>query len=522
MKQRPPPAANQGLAREQQRYQFLLQTAADGIHIVDRQGRLVEASDSFYRMLGYPPGTALKLADWDTQWNRAELAAKIAELIQQPAAFETRHRRSDGQVIDVEVSARGIEIDGEPLLYASSRDITQRKRAEAELRLSEEKLRKLYELSPLGIALTGMDGQFLDFNPAFRDICGYTEEELKVIDYWQLTPPEYAEQEAAQLESLRRSGRYGPYEKEYQRKDGRRVPLRLNGMLVQGRDGAPCIWSIIEDVTAQRAAENEIRRSNAELEQFAYAVSHDLRQPLRMVGSYLQLLGRALEGQLDADTRQCLDYALEGARRMDQMILSLLDYSKVGRKGTPMALLASREALDEALAFLGPEQAATGGTVTVAGEWPELIASHDELARLFQNLVGNALKYHAAGQRPLVEVTAYAQPAWLRVEVRDHGIGIAEGQAGRLFHVFSRLQSRARYEGSGIGLALCRKIVERHGGRIGVESAGEGRGSCFWFELPLPAADEAVVDPPTAPTKGGIRRNLERQSPYPPLPQARP
>jgi light-regulated signal transduction histidine kinase (bacteriophytochrome) len=250
------------------------------------------------------------------------------------------------------------------------------------------------------------------------------------------------------------------------------------------RDGAPCIWSIVEDITAQKAAENEIRHSNSELEQFAYAISHDMRQPLRMITSYLQLIGKALAGKLDDETRQYLAFAVDGAKRMDQMIVSLLEFSRIGRKTKPFALLSSREALDEALIFLGPEIETSHGTVDVTGDWPELVASRDELVRLLQNLISNALKYHPEEQIPRVEVKAIEMPDIFRVEVQDQGIGIDPSQTGRLFQVFSRLQSRARFEGSGVGLALCRKIVEHHGGRIGVNSEGEGCGSTFWFELP--------------------------------------
>jgi len=261
--------------------------------------------------------------------------------------------------------------------------------------------------------------------------------------------------------------------------DSHAVPLR------DTRGNITALLSVTRDITERKAVEDELKRSNAELEQFAYAISHDMRQPLRMVTSYLTLIEKALSGQLDDNTRQYFFFAIDGAKRMDQMILALLDYSRVGRKTEIKTHIASRAAVDEALLFLTPALEASGGSVEVSGDWPELIASRDELSRLLQNLIDNAIKYHEPNQPPQVEVHGSQSGNSFRVEVRDQGIGIAPDQIGRLFNVFSRLQSRSRFEGSGVGLALCRKIVEHHGGNIGVNSAGEGYGSVFWFELPI-------------------------------------
>lgn len=234
-----------------------------------------------------------------------------------------------------------------------------------------------------------------------------------------------------------------------------------------------------------REQEAQLRDSNADLEQFAYSVSHDMRQPLRMVSGHLQLLARALEGQLDGEARESLEFALDGARRMDAMIVSLLDYSRVGRKTQPKQRVASREALDEALRFLEPEIDEREAQVTVEGGWPQVHASLDELSRLLQNLIGNAIKYHDK-RRPIeVRVTSAVVDERWQVVVEDNGIGIEPAQLPRLFRFFSRLHASDRYPGTGMGLALCRRIVEHHGGTLRAESEGSGRGSRFIFELPL-------------------------------------
>jgi len=410
-----------------------------------------------------------------------------AASLMQPWATRLRTLWPDGSIRWLRINATPDQSQDSIIFwYGYAQDITEEYRVESRLRETEEKLGSLYRLSPLGIALTDMAGHFIDFNSAFENLFGYTAEQLKALDYWDVTPREYEQQEAIQLESIARSGAYGPYEKEYIRKDGSRVPVRLNGVIIHGRDGEAYIWSIIEDMTESRAILDELKRSNAELEQFAYAVSHDMRQPLRMIGSYLQIIERTLDNQLDDETRSYMGFAVDGARRMEQMILSLLEYSRVGRASGAINRMNSHKALEEALLYLGPEIKASGGQITVSGTWPQISASHDEMTRLLQNLIGNALKYHPENVAPCIEVMASGKlPDRFRVEVRDNGIGIDPTQMDRLFQVFSRLQPRVRYDGVGVGLALCRKIVEHHGGVIGVTSEGEGKGSTFWFEIPV-------------------------------------
>lgn len=270
--------------------------------------------------------------------------------------------------------------------------------------------------------------------------------------------------------------------------DGRWIWILGAGQVVE-RDGqgqAIRALGIHLDISQRKAMELELERSNAELKQFAYAASHDLRQPLRMVNSYVQMLERRLQDKLDDDTRKMMHYARDGALRMDQMLVSLLEYSRVGRVGQPQALIDSRARLDEALHFLAPAVKAAQATISITGDWPQIWASPDEMTRLFQNLVDNALKYHAADTAPEVRISVEPDRSGWRFIVSDNGIGIDPAQAGRLFTMFQRLQTREKFDGTGVGLAICRKIVERHGGQIWVESAGEGLGSRFCFTLPQP------------------------------------
>jgi signal transduction histidine kinase len=243
-----------------------------------------------------------------------------------------------------------------------------------------------------------------------------------------------------------------------------------------------------------KKSEAELQRSNSELEQFSYSISHDMRQPLRMISSYLQLLQNGLGDTLDAEKREFFNFAIDGAQRLDAMLRGLLDYSRIGRKGEPPAWIDSRAALDDALLFLRPAIAEAQAELRIDGEWPRLLASPDELLRLLQNLIGNALKFRVEGRPPVVTVSSEVINGHWRFCVADNGVGILPDQIGRLFQVFQRLQSRTAFEGTGIGLALCRKIAEHHGGKIWAESAGEGLGSRFCVELPLP--QEAIEATP--------------------------
>jgi signal transduction histidine kinase len=227
----------------------------------------------------------------------------------------------------------------------------------------------------------------------------------------------------------------------------------------------------------------EIARSNAELQQFAYVASHDMREPLRMISSYLSLLERRLGQGLDQDGHDFLAFAKDGAQRLDRMILGLLDYSRIGRGGEEKEAVALSDALAEAVANLAVPIRDNQARVEVAGDLPVVWGCRAELVRLLQNLVANAVKYRAADRPPVVTVSARRDGAEWVVSVADNGVGIPDDQTERIFGIFQRLHG-AEIEGCGIGLAACRKIADHHGGRIWAESE-VGTGSTLRFTLPV-------------------------------------
>jgi hypothetical protein len=232
----------------------------------------------------------------------------------------------------------------------------------------------------------------------------------------------------------------------------------------------------------------ELARSNAELEQFAYVASHDLQEPLRVIVNYLQLLERRYQGNIDAEAEKFIARAVAGAGRMKQLITDLLLYSRVGTKGKPLdptdCEAACREALDNLRAAV--EEA---GAVVHLQALPTVQADAGQMTQLFQNLIGNAVKFHGP-EPPEVEVAAEPQGEEWRFAVRDNGIGMEPEYLERIFGVFQRLHTRTEYPGTGIGLAVCQKIVERHRGRIWAESA-LGQGSTFYFTIPRQGGSQA-------------------------------
>jgi len=238
------------------------------------------------------------------------------------------------------------------------------------------------------------------------------------------------------------------------------------------------------EATSRLAESNaKLGRSNAELEQFAYVASHDLRQPLRMISSYVALLERYYHDALDDQAREFIAFAVQGAKRMDRLIVDLLEYSRIGRRERPMELIPLSEILREASMNLRPATEEAGGSVTLPDNLPTISGNREELVRLFQNLIGNGLKYHAPDRPPVITLTCRADAGDWLVEVKDNGIGIEAKYFDSIFGIFQRLHTEDSYEGTGIGLAVCKKIIEHHGGSISVSSE-PGQGSSFQVRLP--------------------------------------
>ena len=325
-------------------------------------------------------------------------------------------------------------------------------------------------------------------NRAATDLLGYAQDELIGTPFWGIL--------AEDLSGVVNDIMIGNVEKAYLAKDGRKIPVSVSGSVIRDRDGRiQGIVCVAQDVTERKRMEaalerrsEELARSNVELEQFAYVASHDLREPLRMIISFLQLLSRRYSGELGDDADEFITFAVDGATRMEGLIEGLLEYSRVGTQGKAYETVAFEDVFEKALNNLTVALEEAGAEVT-HDPLPTLKADDVQLGQLLQNLIGNAIKFRGE-DAPRVHVGAEEKDEEWLFSVSDNGIGMDPESRDRVFEIFQRLVAREDYEGTGIGLSVCKKIVERRGGRIWVDSA-LGEGSTFYFTVPVEVPEAA-------------------------------
>lgn len=492
--------ATQQLVYRQALFSSLFEQAGFLAGILDASARLLEVNQTALAVIGQSRDAVIGQKFIDLPWwfraeDRTALQTTLhAAALGASASFEAQHPRIDGGNMTVLFHALPVVAGEETYIAVTGIDISARKAAEDALRHSEFRLKEAQRIAMIGSWELDLASNQLTWSDEIFHIfeINRTQFQASYKAFLSVIHPE--DRDMVNVAYQRSLEDRLPYSVEHRLllADGRIKHVREQCETTFNDSGQP-LRSIgtVQDVTERKQAEQvlqqktrELERSNAELEQFAYVASHDLRQPLRMVNGYVQMLERRLAAKLDDDTREMMHFAVDGAKRMDQMLVSLLDYSRVGRKGEPLALMNSRDAVDEALHFLEPAMHEAQATVKVSGDWPRVMASRNEFTRLWQNLIGNAIKYRVENRAPKIDITVTPEDKGWHFCVADNGIGIDPAQFERLFKVFQRLHPRDQYEGYGIGLAVARKIVERHGGRIWVESDGAGLGCRFCFTLP--------------------------------------
>jgi PAS domain S-box-containing protein len=491
--------AEEALASAKQEWELTFDTVPDLIAIIDPQHRMVRANRAMAERLGLStdqcPGQECFQCVHGLGAPPTVCPHALALLDGREHATELYEERLKGYFLVTCTPLR----DPQGRLIGTvhvARDITERKRAEEAMRASREraeeaeaKYRSLVEESLVGVYLI-QGGKFIYVNPHMANVFGYTPEEITAAKtVMDLVTPEDRPVVAEKLrQRLTGNVKSTHYSFRALRKDMRVIDVEVIGSSTLF-DGKPAVIGSLLDVTERKRTDEALRktaaelaRSNKDLEQFAYVASHDLQEPLRMVSGHLQIVQRLLGDKIEQAAGESMDFALDGAARMQGLIRDLLAYSRVGTQAKPPEPTDARAAAQLAMEYLqmGIEEA--GATVTL-DPLPTLQAERTQLTQLFQNLIGNAIKYRRPGVPCQVHVSAQPEGELWHFRVSDNGIGIKPENFERIFMIFQRLHTRQEYPGAGIGLAICKKIVERHGGRIWLESTF-GEGTTFHFVLP--------------------------------------
>jgi PAS domain S-box-containing protein len=480
------------------KYRGLMEAAPDAMVVVNQDGEIVLLNLQAEKQFGYrcdellgqkitniiPEGFAERLIADDLRSTEDALEQLIG------TGIELNALRKDGSEFPIEIMLSPLESAEGMLITAAIRDITVRRNAEKHLAQMEGWYRGLLEAAPDAMVVVNQGGEIVLLNLQAEKQFGYCRNELLGQKVTNIIPEGFAERLIADglrsaEDALAQQIGTG-IELSGRRKDKTEFPIELMLSPLSGVDGA-LVTAAIRDISVRNAAEadllhkvEELNRSNEELGRFAYIASHDLQEPLRMVASYTQLLSRRYTGKLDSDADEFIAYAVDGATRMQRLIQDLLAYSRVGTKGKGLLKTSSEDALRHALSNLRGAIEESGALVT-HDPLPDVLADEMQLVQLFQNLVGNAIKYQNPGT-PKIHIAASNSGKQYSFSVQDNGFGIDPQYFERIFGMFQRLHKREEFAGTGIGLAICKKIVERHGGQISVESR-LGSGSTFRFAL---------------------------------------
>jgi PAS domain S-box-containing protein len=368
-------------------------------------------------------------------------------------------------------------------------DVTAKKRAERELRRQEEQIRRIFEESPVGMALVSPEHKYQMVNPALARMLGYEQQELLGLTFLCLIHPDDRPVVQAGADELLRGDRAPlQLEKRYVNRSGDTMWVNLNASSFRDANGAVTSnLLIVENITERKHADqelarqaHELARSNADLEQFAYVTSHDLQEPLRNIATYGRMLTGRYTGRLDPDADEFIGQIIRSVDSMRALIHDLLGYSRiVNSDRAPSGPVEMNQVVEWALHNLRQSIDASGSIIHIE-ELPTLTGDRVLLGQVFQNLIGNAIKYRGTNPPEIWISSTRAESGWI-LSVRDNGIGIDPRYHERIFGVFKRLHGRD-VPGTGIGLAICRKIVEKHDGKIWVESE-LGAGSTFKFTL---------------------------------------
>jgi PAS domain S-box-containing protein len=492
----PRSAGEERVTIESEHLAAIVRSSDDAILSKDRKAIITSWNDGARRLYGYTPEEAVGhsvrlIIPPELQGEELEIVRRIlaGERVEQ---YETVRMRKDGTRVSVSLTASPIhDVHGEVVgVSTQARDISTTQQALAD---AERHLRGAFRDAPMGMCVFSLEpdsfGSVQQSNPEITRLLGYEGDELSQLTAGELTHPDDAPAERELLEEMA-AGRRTSYaiEKRARHRDGQWIWVWATVSALEGQNPPRAAIAHMLDISHRKHAEGQLElahanleRSNSELDQFAYVASHDLKEPLILLSAYARMLEERHADKLDEEGRTFLGHVRNEAGRMKSMIDDLLDYSRLETRAEDAVSVDLGEALETALRTLGPRIEEAGATVEVRGPLPTVRGSATQFERLLRNLVSNAIKFRGE-DAPAVEISSEEIDGERAVSVRDNGIGIDPAKAERIFDVFQRLHSQERYDGTGMGLAICKRVVERHGGRIWVEPGPEG-GSVFRFTL---------------------------------------
>lgn len=479
-------SAARALAESESRFARLAELTREGV-VLHSHGAILDVNDAFCQMTGWSRGDIVG-QDYSVLICPEFIDAAEARVRGRSAAFyRIMMRRCDGGTFPAEVQGRSTTYDGQEIRVTTLIDISTRLEAEQAMLEREQLYRQMFETNvAVKLLIDPSNGQIVDANKAAERFYGWPLDKLRLMNITEINVllPGQVQREMALAYSEDRL--FFRFTHRTASGEQRLVEVYSGPVTFHNR---ALLHSIIYDVTDRERALKELELktealelSNADLQQFAYVASHDLQEPLRTVVSYLQLLTRRYKGKLDPEADEFISFAVDGAKRMSQLIQDLLSYSGVDAHGVALTRLDCEEVLNNTLANLHFLLEAMDAEVDV-GFLPTVLGDASQLSCVFQNLLGNAVKYRRRDRKPVIHISAAPgeDGQWV-FSVADNGIGIAPEHHDRIFKIFQRLHNQAQYPGTGIGLALVRRIITRHGGRVWVESV-EGEGTTFKFTL---------------------------------------
>ncbi|MDS0476922.1 PAS domain S-box protein [Natrinema sp. 1APR25-10V2] len=476
--------------QELAKYETIVETIDDGIYVKDEDGYFTMVNEAYAELTGYTReelvgAHASLVVDEATIEQSQERLAAPDEQIGTPT-MEAEIQTAEGNRVPAEGTFATLQTGDTQEEIGVVRDITDRKRREQALREREHRLKRYKEYTDKILDaiddvfyLLDEDGDLQRWNESLSAVTGFSSTEIESMHALEFFGEADQETIAAAIEDGFTTGQT-QVEADVRTKDGEHIPYEFVASTLEDPDGNMVLAGIGRDITDRREYERQLEESNERLEQFAYAASHDLQEPLRMITSYLQLIENRYADELDEDAEEFIEFAVDGADRMQEMIEGLLQYSRVETQGDPFEPVDLDKVLEDTLENLQMAIEESSAEITVDA-LPEVHGDHSQLQQVFQNLISNAIEY-SGDEPPQIHIDAEQYGSEYIIAVHDKGIGIDPEEQDRIFQVFQRLHSHEEHPGTGIGLALCQRIVERHGGEIWVDSE-PGEGTTFSFTL---------------------------------------